>query len=69
MSDDPGVAPQPNPVDDSLTEARPGRLRVAAVELIPFGGTAGDELEARQDAAVREVLLWLQRQREHPRLR
>jgi hypothetical protein len=68
VSDDRDVVPRPDPADGSLAEARLDRLRVAAVELIPLGGTAGDELEARQDAAIREVLLWLQRRQEHARL-
>jgi hypothetical protein len=67
MSDGREVVPEPDPVDDSQAEARPGRVRPGAVEFVVLSGTAGDELDARQAAAIREVLVWLHRQREHSR--
>jgi hypothetical protein len=67
VSDDHKVVPEPDPVDDSPAETRPGRARPGAVEFVVLSGTAGDELDARQNAAIREVLMWLHRQREQSR--
>jgi hypothetical protein len=35
-----------------------------SIDLVPLAGTAGDELEAHQDAAVRQILLWLGQEHE-----
>ena len=69
MSDDHEVV-TPGPSDGRQpATSRSGHIRVKSVELISLAGTAGDELEARQDAAIREVLLWLQRRQGHAPLR
>lgn len=54
------------PDPDADEGRRPGvhreRPRVALIDLIPAAGAAGDELEARQNAAIKEIIQWLQRQ-------
>jgi hypothetical protein len=49
---------------DPAEGRRPGvrreRLRVARIEFVPLLDEAGDELEARQNATIKEILLWLQ---------
>jgi hypothetical protein len=39
--------------------SRSCRIEAASVELIPIAGKAGDELDARQDAAICRIVLWL----------
>jgi hypothetical protein len=43
-------------------------LRTARVEWLPLAGRPGDELEARQNAAIKEILHWLQQRhsKAHP---
>jgi hypothetical protein len=41
------------------TTPRSCHVQVGAIDLVPLAGSAGDELEARQDAAIRQILLWL----------
>jgi hypothetical protein len=41
---------------------RPHELRVERIELVPATGAAGREIEARQNLAIKEIVLWLQRQ-------
>ncbi len=38
-------------------------LRLAGVELVGVDGEAGELLDARQNAAIKEILLWLQQHR------
>lgn len=40
--------------------ARRGPLRVAGVELVGVSGDAGDDLDARQNAAIKDILRWMQ---------
>lgn len=57
----------PGPPEPTTPTERPeGRrspIRHVRVEVIPATGHAADELDARQNAAIKEILQWLQRQR------
>lgn len=47
--------------------SRAQAIAVAAVEVVALAGTAGDELNARQDAVIKEILLWLSRRQDPTR--
>jgi hypothetical protein len=59
--------------DAASTGAHTGRgsraqaIALTAVEVVALAGTAGDELDARQDAAIKEILLWLSRRQDRTR--
>lgn len=48
-------------------DSRARAIEVAAVEVIALAGTAGDELDARQAAAIKEILQWLSRRQDPTR--
>ena len=43
-----------------------GPVRVARVEVVGVDGAAGDELDDRQNNALKEILLWLYRHSQAP---
>ena len=52
---------------DTPPGSRARAIEVAAVEVVALAGTAGDELDARQDAVIKEILLWLSRRQDPTR--
>lgn len=48
---------------DRPPETRPQCVQLRGIEFISLAGNAGDDLDARQNAAIKEILIWLQRRR------
>ena len=41
-------------------------VRVARVEVVGVDGAAGDDLDDRQNGAIKEILVWLYRYKQAP---
>jgi hypothetical protein len=54
--------PDADAAEGGRAGVRRERLRVARIEFTPAAGAEGDELEARQNATIKEIIQWLQRQ-------
>lgn len=56
-----------NPSHGPLPPATPNPTRLVqlrGIEFIPLADDGGDDLDARQNAAIKEILIWLQRRRD-----
>jgi len=60
-----GGTPSSGTKSERASQAR--AIEVVAVEVVALAGTAGDELDARQDAVIKEILLWFSRRQDPTR--
>lgn len=55
-----------DPLHKSPSDSARPRLKVVRIEFIGVTGAAGDELDDRQNGAIKEILLWLHQQEHTP---